>query len=262
LRCSGDNDDLGQQEPYTLIKDSAHDQLRKWAREVGVKWQGWDVAHFPELDVRGVVALKDIPNGQPLVTVPLSAGLTLEETTPCPFPSNFAHQEAWDACPRWELKLALNLFWEYSRGQDSPRFSFIQTMPRSSDSLRLYPEDVLRELQDDALVERLVTWRKLCADEWARVFPLLSASCSCGETDYYWALDMVSSRTFCVERGDGGGCLYGMYPLADMFNHRFGSTQFRISKGCFSIVKEEDVRAGEQILISYGAIDNSWLLQV
>jgi hypothetical protein len=53
-----------------------------------------------------------------------------------------------------------------------------------------------------------------------------------------------------------------MYPLADMFNHRFGSTQFRISKGCFSIVKEEDVRAGEQILISYGAIDNSWLLQV
>jgi hypothetical protein len=90
----------------------------------------------------------------------------------------------------------------------------------------------------------------------------LGASCSCGETDYYWALDMVSSRTFCVERGEGGGCLYGMYPLADMFNHRFGSTQLSISKGCFSIVKEEDVRAGEQILVSYGAIDNSWLLQV
>ena len=40
----------------------------------------------PELDVRVVVTLMDFPAGQPLVTVPLSAGITLEDTTPCPFP--------------------------------------------------------------------------------------------------------------------------------------------------------------------------------
>ena len=33
-----------------------------------------------------------------------------------------------------------------------------------------------------------------------------------------WAIDMVTSRTFCVERGGEGeaGALYGIYPIADV----------------------------------------------
>ena len=76
-----------------------------------------------------------------------------------------------------------------------------------------------------------------------------------------WSVDMVTSRTFCVERERGGareGPLYGMYPIADMLNHKFGNTEFRVvvrggegGGGAeverFEIMCEEDVEAGEQV---------------
>jgi hypothetical protein len=62
----------------------------------GVLWQAWDMAHFPELNVRGAVATAPLVAGEPLVSVPLSAGLTLDASTPCPFPDTFAARAAWD----------------------------------------------------------------------------------------------------------------------------------------------------------------------
>ena len=49
--------------------------------------------------------------------------------------------------------------------------------------------------------------------------------------------------------------------MADMLNHKFGNTEFLVEDGRFVVVGGEGICAGEQVLISYGAIDNIWLLQ-
>ena len=270
IRCGSDGSSEGEEapaEPYTIVSDIQHEELRRWASEAGVRCGSWDIALFPELEVRGAVALADIPAGQALVSVPLSAGITLDAQSACPFPPEFADKEAWDASPRWQFQMALHLFWQRCQGQDSPRSRFIASMPSACDTLRKYPNTLLQELQDDMLISRVLDWRRACAAEWDRLSPLLSPACPLGQDEYLWAVDMVSSRTFCVDgAGRGGSKLYGMYPMADMFNHEFGNTEFRVvgaggGDPRFEIVCGENVRAGDQVMISYGAIDNGWLLQ-
>ena len=116
---SSDDSDADEPERYTLVDDDAHNELRAAARAAGVQWKGWDIAMFPELDVRGAVALEHIPAGQPLGSVPVAAGITIDAATPCPFPPDFAHPDAWNEWPQRDLRwrMALNLFWERSRGQ-------------------------------------------------------------------------------------------------------------------------------------------------
>ena len=164
-------------EPYELIADAAHEELREWARARGVAWQAWDLAQFPELDVRGAVATAPLVAGEPLVSVPLSAGLTLDASTQCPFPASFAARAAWDDCPRWEFKMALRLLWERSRGRESPFCPFVQAMPPAVDTLRACPAHLLPELQDEALQTRVAEWQHACATEWARVSALLRWRC-------------------------------------------------------------------------------------
>ena len=94
---------------------------------------------------------------------------------------------------------------------------------------------------------------------------------SARKDEHLWALDMMSLQCrralFVLDSaGRGGSKLYGMYPMADMFNHEFGNTEFRVvgaggGDPRFEIVCGENVRAGDQVMISYGAIDNGWLLQ-
>jgi len=48
--------------------------------------------------------------------------------------------------------------------------------------------------------------------------------------------------------------IYGMYPIADMLNHEFGSTDVFITEGkggelCFQISSGRDVREGEQVTV-------------
>lgn len=55
------------------------------------------------------------------------------------------------------------------------------------------------------------------------------------------------------DKGEGMGT-YGMYPLADMFNHEFGSTDVAITEGkggemCFQISSGRDTKEGEQVMV-------------
>ena len=48
--------------------------------------------------------------------------------------------------------------------------------------------------------------------------------------------------------------IYGMYPMADMLNHEFGSTDVSITEGkggelCFQILSGRDVQEGEQVTV-------------
>jgi hypothetical protein len=74
-----------------------------------------------------------------------------------------------------------------------------------------------------------------------------------------WALAATTSRAFAV---DGVGKPRAMLPVIDMCNHSF-SPNCDISKeadGTIKLVAECDIASGQQLLLSYGALDNHTLL--
>ena len=82
-------------------------------------------------------------------------------------------------------------------------------------------------------------------------------------SEWLWAVDIARSRTFEVPPVEPGGArLYGMFPVCDMLNHKFGSTTLRLDSaaGTFQVIAGESFAAGEQVLISYGAAGNEDLL--
>jgi hypothetical protein len=57
--------------------------------------------------------------------------------------------------------------------------------------------------------------------------------------------------------------MHAMFPVCDMLNHKFGSTSLRIdpARRAFEVVAGEPFAAGDQVLISYGAMGNDELLE-
>lgn len=107
-----DQEEEEEAEPYIVLHDGVHNSLREWARLRGVEWHGWDLASFPELNIRGAVALRDIREDDLLVSVPIVEGITLTPETDCPFPASFAGAAVWEGCGKWEYKMALSLLWD------------------------------------------------------------------------------------------------------------------------------------------------------
>lgn len=82
-------------------------------------------------------------------------------------------------------------------------------------------------------------------------------------SDWLWAVDTARSRTFELPSPDGNS-FYGMFPVCDMLNHKFGSTTLHLDsrRRVFEVTAAQPFAAGDQVVISYGAMGNEDLLSV
>jgi len=73
-----------------------------------------------------------------------------------------------------------------------------------------------------------------------------------------WAYSKVLSRSFTSTEGS---CV--MAPLCDLMNHNVDNNARIVdeteTEGAFHVVAEKDIEAGQELILSYGKLDNTWL---
>ena len=157
--------------------------------------------------------------------------------------------------------MALRILYEKSLGDSSSWAPYIESMPIHVPSLLHYDEQELAELQMPSLASRAIATQEAVRKEYTRVSRLVTPSPSWGE--WLWAVGAARSRTFELPApGPGAGSLYGMFPVCDMLNHKFGSTSLRLdaARRVFEVAAAQPFAEGEQVVISYGAMGNEDLL--
>ena len=138
----------------------------------------------------------------------------------------------------------------------------MEVLPTEVPSLLHYDEHELSELQMPTLAAKAVAALATVRLEFERVSKHMKHPLPW--QDWLWAVDIARSRTFELPSPDKRGVIvHGMFPVCDMLNHKFGSTSLRIdaARGAFEVTAGESFAAGDQVLISYGAMGNEELLE-
>lgn len=188
--------------------------------------------------LRGLVATRDIAEGEAIVEVPLTAAIELADDSAQKDPSAAALtllrlvREGGDAAAYFDL----------FPGLSSPEMS---TMPD------FFSEEELEMLQHPPTAEKARRRRQLC-QERAQEFGL-------PVEDVVWALCSVVQRSFTV-LSPIDGVLRLLLPGIDMFNHDADALhRFRVTwnlhgafYGLFKVVAGAPVRKGEEVTICYG----------
>ena len=165
-----------------------------WARRAGVV--------FPKVqqgmigDIRGMVALDDVNDGEMFVVLPRSASLVVDPLEKCPC-SDFVEPEYYKKCP-WFVKMAVLLLSERQKGSSSRVSGYIKQLPDSIDTPVRWEDKELEQLQSASLKASVMKQKK----EWKGLYDdFKSHSKGLGgakETydDFLWALENVRSRSF------------------------------------------------------------------
>jgi hypothetical protein len=138
----------------------------------------------------------------------------------------------------------------------------LEALPTDVPSLLHYDDHELSQLQMPTLAAKAIAARATVLLEFERVSKHLKHPLPW--QDWLWAVDIARSRTFELPSPDKlGVTLHGMFPVCDMLNHKFGSTSLRIdaARRAFEVTAGESFAAGDQVLISYGAMGNDELLE-
>ncbi|KAF0302495.1 SET domain-containing protein 4 [Amphibalanus amphitrite] len=230
-------------------------------------------ALFPDTG-RGLLSRRPLQPGATLVSIPLS--LLVSSATALRSELGAALRAARPAVSA-QLAVSLWLALERRRGADSGWRPYLASLP-SAYTTPAYCEP--RELSADLLPEALLSAARLqhaaVRRNLLRARRLLretSAPCVAGwelsEEELRHAWVTVKTRAMCVEpEEDLGNAPSGLKddncalaPFLDLFNHRPGATVYSsVSDGCYRLMTEHGVAAGEQVFIDYGPRDNLQLV--
>jgi len=250
----------------------------QWAVEQGaVVSDNIDLFHEFETTGRGVKATRDLPKGELLLSVPPGAYME----PPCKDDDELdkiimAHKAS------SSLGIVLRLMHEVSKGPASTFAAHIATMFEVLPDTPSYWDEADRaELRGSAAMG--IVDPKIIIDEYEKcakpiitaashLFPephgslkaFMDASTAC--TSRWFRMEKIyqsktSSRT--ISCMDGGPYLV---PVADMFNHHHESPHASFSnvkienKVTFKMFLDVPVKAGEQIFLTYGNLNNQQLL--
>jgi len=254
---------------------STHDALAAW-----VMRHGGDVAGVVVRDGdrgRGLFAARDVAAGDVVMSVPLAAALNDGVAAP-----------PYDGAP-WSVTLAAAILAERRIGDASRWAPYVRSLPTdvvgfandeglfddascgassssSSSSSQLAAEARALASHDAAAADELDRYRSLLTRSHAALTSAGRAPAPPTFAEWRWAMSMVHSRTFRLEEPAAGVAGFEtrrvMVPYVDLLNHDSRANVWQCEWDCewdlgggggtFVVTATRDVRAGEEVLVSYG----------
>jgi hypothetical protein len=229
----------------------------EWADNCGVqKAEGFQLTSDDEygLDVYAMTN-QDLPANSPVLFVPegmiLSSNKAVEELRSDEMES--AEKIICGVNAESELRqyyLMLKILVEYEKGQDSPWFPWLNSLPRyysNAASMTPFCYQCLPSLMRKLAMEERSNMNHLMV----RQVPFLSVETRGNEALWVWAYQIVYTRSF--EIGDDGDLR--IVPMGDYFNHgsNYNEVEFACDEqGNFFAQTTYDVPAGSPLRMSYG----------
>lgn len=220
------------------------------------------------IDIRGVVALRDIRKGEDILSIPYELALNLgREGNDPTLPAYMLLQEICRHAPS-EAVLNKGLI-DYS-----PYIAMLPEFdgPDCLSSTDFFSDEALDALQFPVIKEETLLRRKLTQARFDRdVQPMIDIGASGGNNalavdtnnepitfrHLQWAVWLITSRVLTVQGADGSGQAFRlMIPFIDMCNHDRNSPHIlsgrAVPGGILRVVAGADIKAGEQVNICYG----------
>ncbi|XP_050207052.1 ribulose-1,5 bisphosphate carboxylase/oxygenase large subunit N-methyltransferase, chloroplastic [Mercurialis annua] len=237
--------------------------LEKWLYGNGLPDQKMGIDKV-EVGERGLVALKNIRNGEKLLFVPPSLVITADSEWTCPEAGEVLKQYS---VPDWPY-LATYLISEANLQQSSRWSSYISALPRQPYSLLYWTRAELdRYLEASQIrvraIERITNVIGTYNDLRLRIFskhPDLFPEEVFNLETFKWSFGILFSRLVRLPSMDGKVALV---PWADMLNHSCEVETFldydKSSQGVY-FTTDRQYQLREQVFISYGRKSNGELL--
>lgn len=205
-------------------------RLFAWAEQEGALWPKLAYPVRFEPGYIGSQATADIGPNEAIVTVPQKLLLTsnlmhegeLREVV-VNHPELFGPQHPWHE----DLSLIACLFYEKGKGENSFWAPFIAALPQECDSVLVWSEGELAELQDEILAVEVWNRRAELETHWKQfseallTYPHLFPQELLSLEQFTWAHWIVNSRSFGTKVP---GLALG--PIAELLNHSFVSTYY------------------------------------
>ena len=248
---------------------SFYDYLDRNGAEANLKRVG--LGYFPlqigpskkdTIQLRGVIALRDIPKGEPIIEIPYEMAIDLGRE---------------NSDPTLPATSFLQKYCVWKSGSDGPpadkeRGDYFAMLPEylSDDCLGstdFYSETALEMLQSPLIKEETLSRKELVQLRYERdVEPMAQMSSNlyrwskeevATESHLRWASWIITSRVLTVQGPpDSGTANRLLIPLIDMCNHNRASphilTGRAMAGATLKVVAGVDVKAGDAINISYG----------
>ncbi|PSN70339.1 SET domain-containing protein [Corynespora cassiicola Philippines] len=243
-----------------------HDRFIEWAKEHGVSIDGIAPARFVDRGM-GIVAAKDLKKGKRLVHVSNKSLVSVasREVQDVEFPPNTTVH----------CQLATFLALQYT-DPNSEHKLWQAVWPSQEDFQTILPIYWPKKLQDllpRAALDLLTAQQTKLDKDFASItsqFPTITRTLF----TYTWLI--VNTRTFYWDYKDLPGSsnkrlpkkrdyltaddCYAMCPFMDYFNHSDRGCDPKANARGYSVSADRDYRAGEEVLVSYGAHTNDFLL--
>ncbi|TFK25187.1 SET domain-containing protein [Coprinopsis marcescibilis] len=157
---------------------------------------------------RGAIALKDIPEGHLLFSIPRSLSLSTRTST-LPKVFGLAEWKQLELHKGW-AGLILCMMWEAARGKESNWAEYLDTLPTAFDTPMFWTQSELEELAGTSIVGKLGK-EDAERDYEGKVRPALKRRPDIfGQNDKFYSLEMyhtmgsrILSRSFNVEKWEG-----------------------------------------------------------
>eukprot|EP00566_Odontella_aurita_P013548 CAMPEP_0113545714 /NCGR_PEP_ID=MMETSP0015_2-20120614/11415_1 /TAXON_ID=2838 /ORGANISM="Odontella" /LENGTH=453 /DNA_ID=CAMNT_0000446111 /DNA_START=144 /DNA_END=1505 /DNA_ORIENTATION=- /assembly_acc=CAM_ASM_000160 len=234
--------------------------MDEWANACGVeRAEGFQLAvsegtDGPGLDVFAM-ASQDIPSNSPVLFVPsqmiLSSNRAVEELggrEMRPAEKLVKSLKSSDQLRQYYLMLKILVEWE--RGDDSPWFPWLNSLPRyfsNAASMTPFCYKCLPSLMASLAMKERANMNNLLV----RRVPFLSDETKSNTDLWEWAYQIVYTRSFETNNGSGDLCIA---PMADMFNHET-ETEVELAyddEGNCYVQTTRDVPARSPLRMSYG----------
>ncbi|KAL3691902.1 hypothetical protein R1sor_005553 [Riccia sorocarpa] len=197
--------------------------------------------------VRGVVALRDIEQGETLSSLPMTVGLYNNDSV-----SDNSAPDAWDSA-------AARLLREKAKGSESDWAPYIAILPDYLPTPVHLDSQELGEVQWWPVMRELIQVRKAIKESYAQFSSSQLALADFNE--FKWAVTMVHSRAFTLPvKPDEQYEQYVLMPFMDMINHHYQYKADWMSQpvwdGKLEIVAKRTVKKGEELFASFGPRTN------
>ncbi|XP_076068321.1 actin-histidine N-methyltransferase-like [Oratosquilla oratoria] len=233
-----------------------------WLQEKGVQVDGVTIADYGAEGL-GLQTEKDIPQGHPVITVPVHAMMT-EETAKKSYLGSLIERDP-ILQHMGNVSLALHLLGE-AVNPDSKWAPYIHVLPESYSTTLYYTPEQMQLLKGSpALEEALKMFRNISRQYsyFYRILQSLQEAKSWPIRDFFtfdsyrWAVSSVMTRQNLISSKESSGQL-ALIPAWDMANHQQGiySTDFDDEKRQSVCLAQKDFKAGEQFTIFYGQRSN------
>ncbi|XP_070578396.1 actin-histidine N-methyltransferase-like [Ptychodera flava] len=256
--------DLRKEEPP---RADALDDFMSWLNAHEIKTDHVEIEDYPDKGY-GLKALQDIKVNKDLLTIPRKVMLTTETAKTSCLGNLVAKDRVLQAMPN--ILLSVHVLCEKYL-PDSFWQPYIKTLPRTYTTPLYFTMEELQMLKESPALEDALKQYKNIARQYAyfyRLFQNLPDSTQIPLKDnfifddYRWAVSTVMTRQNQIPAKDAVQLTTALVPLWDMCNHANGSitTGFDIKADSLHCIAMRDFKAGDQLLIFYGARTNAEML--